>query len=53
MYNYAVAFYAVFVNELAVAGCIILSDGFANALLNVERLLEHTALKRVNSQCSG
>ena len=31
MYDCAVAFCAMFVNELAVAGCIVPSDGFASA----------------------
>ena len=31
MYDCAVDFYAVFVDRLAVAGCIVLPDGFASA----------------------
>ena len=31
MYDCAVAFCAIFVDELAVAGYIVLSDGFASA----------------------
>ena len=31
MYDCAVAFYAVFVNNLVVAGCIVPSDGLASA----------------------
>ena len=31
MYDCVVAFYAVFVNELAVVGCIVPSDGLASA----------------------
>ena len=30
VYDGAVAFCAVFVNEVAAAGCIVLSDGFAS-----------------------
>ena len=33
MYDCAVAFFAMFINELAVVGCIVPSDGFASALL--------------------
>ena len=31
VYDCAVAFDAMFVDELVVAGCIVLSDGFASA----------------------
>ena len=31
MYDHAVEFYTAFVDELAVAGCIVPSDGFASA----------------------
>ena len=31
MYDHAIAFCAVFIDDLVVAGCIVPSDGFASA----------------------
>ena len=31
VYSYVVAFYTVFVNDLAFAGCVVSSDGFPSA----------------------
>ena len=53
MYIYTFEFCDVFIDELAVSGCVVPSDGFASFDQRAERLHTHIARKKVNSQCSG